>query len=135
MNQKRAIISVSVACVTSALAWAVNGAWFLTLPGGLLMMILLGRIASQTRPGLRVILNVVATSALLYMGGALWTWGNDASKQPATRATRAVFIFWLVLLIPWLVVGPLSGMAFDGGATPEAYAFFWSTITYPVSVG
>jgi hypothetical protein len=25
-------------------------------------------------------------------------------------------------------------MAFDGGATAEVYVFFWSTITYPVSV-
>jgi len=33
-----------------------------------------------------------------------------------------------------MLVGPLSGMAFDGGATAEAYVFFWSTITYPVSV-
>jgi hypothetical protein len=51
------------------------------------------------------------------------------------RATKYVLIFWVVLLIPWLLVAPLSSMAFDGGYTSEAYAFFWSIWTYPVTVG
>ena len=97
-------------------------------------MVLFGRTASAANRPLRLILNVVATSILLYLGAALWTWGNNQQKQPTTPAARALFIFWLILLVPWLVFGPLSAMALDEGATVEAYLFFWSSITYPVSV-
>ena len=128
------MFSVLVACAASAIAWVLNPAWFLTVPGALLTMALFGRVASMTNRPLRIGLNVVATSILLYTGAALWTWGNSNQKQPAPSAMRALFIFWLVLLIPWMLVGPLSAMAFDGGASPEAYVFFWSTISYPVSV-
>jgi hypothetical protein len=128
------MFSVLVGCAASGLAWVLNPAWFLTLPGALLTMVLFGRVASMTNRPLRIGLNIVATSIVLYLGAALWTWGNSNQKQPAPSATRALFIFWLVLLVPWMLFGPLSGMAFDGGATAEAYVFFWSTITYPVSV-
>jgi len=109
-------------------------AWFLTLPGALLTTALFGDVASMTNRPLRIALNVVATSLVLYLGAALWTWGIANRKQPVPAATRALFIFWLVLLVPWMLVGPLSAMAFDGGADAEAYVFFWSAITYPVSV-
>jgi len=128
------MFSVLVACATSALAWTFNSAWFLTLPGGLLTMALFGRVASMTNRPLRLALNTVATSIVLYLGISLWAWGNSNQKQPAPSATRALFIFWLILLVPWMLFGPLSSLAFDGGATAEAYVFFWSTITYPVSV-
>jgi hypothetical protein len=128
------MFSVLIAVTTSALAWMFNLAWFLTLPGGLLTMALFGQAASMMNRPLRIALNVVATSIVLYFGASLWAWGNRNGKQPAPSATRAVFIFWLILLVPWMMFGPLSGMAFDGGATAEAYVFFWSTITYPVSV-
>lgn len=134
LNRYRVVFSVSVGCATSALAWVFNPAWFLTLPGALLTMALFGRVASMTNRPLRVVLNIVATSVTLYLGAGLWTWGNSNKKQAAPAATRAVLIFWLILLVPWMLVGPLSGMAFDGGATAEAYVFFWSAITYPVSV-
>lgn len=96
-------------------------------------MALFGFAAMTNRP-LRIVLNIVPASIMLYLGAALWTWGNSKQKQPASSATRVVFLFWLILLVPWMAVGGLSGMAFDGGATPEAYVFFWSTMTYPVSV-
>ena len=88
----------------------------------------------MTNRPLRIVLNVVVTSLVLYLGAALWTWGINNRNQPAPTATRALLIFWLILLVPWMLAGPLSAMAFDGGATAEAYVFFWSTITYPVSV-
>ena len=50
-------------------------------------------------------------------------------------ATKYIFLFWVVLLIPWLLVAGLSGMAFDGGYTAEAYTFFWSVWAYPITVG
>jgi hypothetical protein len=134
LNRRRAIFSVLVACASSALAWVFNPAWFLTLPGGLLTMALFGRVASMTNRSLRLVLNIFAISMMLYLGAALWTWGNSNQKQPAPAGTRALLIFWFILLLPWTLVGPLSGMAFDGGATAEAYVFFWSTITFPVSV-
>ncbi len=134
LNRRRAAFSVYVASVTSTLALVFDPAWFLTLPGGLLTAALFGSIASMTNRPLRLGLNVVATSILLYSGGALLAWGNGGRGKPVPSATRVVFIVWLILLVPWMLVGPLSAMAFDGGATPEAYVYFWSTITYPASV-
>ena len=53
---------------------------------------------------------------------------------PKEVATRLFFI-WLVLLLPWLFLAPLSLMAFDAGPTFKAYVFVWSIWTYPVPVG
>lgn len=118
----------------SALAWVFNPAWFLTLPGGVLTIALFGQIASMTNRPLRILLNIIATSIMLYLGASLWAWGNINQNRVAPSATRASFIFWLIILVPWMLFAPLSAMAFDGGATVEAYVFFWSAITYPVSV-
>jgi hypothetical protein len=134
LNRRWAVFSVAVGYAVSALAWVFNPAWFLTLPGTLLTLALFGREAAITNRPLRAVLNIFATSILLYLGAALWTWGNGGEKQPAPSGTRALLIFWLILLVPWMVVWPLSGMAFDGGATAQAYVFFWSALTYPVSV-
>jgi hypothetical protein len=134
LNRRRAVFSVLVGCATSAFAWVFNAAWFLTFPGALLTMALFGPEASTTNHPLRVALNIVAISITLYFGVALWTWGDSNETQPAPSATRSLLIFWLVLLVPWMLFAPLSGMAFDGGRTDDAYAFFWSTLTYPVSV-
>jgi pheromone shutdown protein TraB len=41
---------------------------------------------------------------------------------------------WLILLLPWLPMALLSGMAFDGGPTWRAYLFAWAMWTYPLSV-
>jgi len=134
LNRRAAIFSILVACGSSALAWAFNPAWFLTFPGALLTMVIFGRIASMTNRPLRLTLNVIATSIVLYLGAALWARASNIQKQPALPATRELFIVWLILLVPWMLFGPLSAMAFDGGDTAEAYVFFWSSITYPVSV-
>jgi hypothetical protein len=48
--------------------------------------------------------------------------------------TTVFFWLWIALLIPWLPFFLLSGMAFDGGYTAEAYVFFWSVASYPVTV-
>ena len=45
-----------------------------------------------------------------------------------------MLIIWVVLIIPWFLWAGLSGMAFDGGYTAEAYTFVWSVWTYPISV-
>ena len=41
---------------------------------------------------------------------------------------------WVLLLLPWFFFAGLSGMAFDGGYTLEAYVFVISVWTYPISV-
>ena len=48
--------------------------------------------------------------------------------------TTIFFWLWVILLIPWIFFFPLSGMAFDAGYTLEAYVFFWSVASYPVTV-
>ena len=134
LNARLAFISGLIACGVSALAWAFNFAWFLTLPGGILTNVLFGRVSSMTNRPLRLGLNVVGTSILIYLGAALWTWGKTHQQRPAPSGTQALFVFWCILLAPWMLFGPLSAMAFDGGYTAQAYVFFGSSITYPISV-
>jgi hypothetical protein len=45
-----------------------------------------------------------------------------------------LFRFWVFLLLPWLIVAPLSGMAFDAGYKFAVYVFVFAIWTYPVSV-
>jgi hypothetical protein len=46
----------------------------------------------------------------------------------------ALFWLWVILLIPCIPFIPLSAMAFDAGYTVDAYVFFWSVASYPVTV-
>jgi hypothetical protein len=57
----------------------------------------------------------------------------DRNTEDAIAA--GLFLFWLVLLLPWLVLAPLSLMAFDAGPEFLVYVFVWSIWTYPISVG
>jgi hypothetical protein len=43
--------------------------------------------------------------------------------------------FWCLLLLPWLIVAPLSGMAFDAGNNVVIYVFVWCVWTYPLVLG
>jgi hypothetical protein len=47
---------------------------------------------------------------------------------------KALLIIWLILLLPWILVAALAGMAFDGGPTPQAHLFIWSVWSYPLPV-
>ena len=84
---------------------------------------------------MRAVLSAVIWSLLLYFGLALWKWGQTHPTRQSPTAAKYVFVFWAVLLIPWLLLAPLSGMAFDAGYKAEAYAFVWSVWTYPITVG
>jgi hypothetical protein len=57
------------------------------------------------------------------------------NKLTPQKVTTALFFIWLFLLLPWLLLAPLSLMAFDAGPTFKAYVFVWSIWTFPVSVG
>jgi hypothetical protein len=62
---------------------------------------------------------------------------DESEEYWETRKRRTInglLIAWAVLLIPWVPFAMLSGLAFDGGPTPQAYVFFWSVLTYPVAV-
>ncbi len=83
---------------------------------------------------MRVSTNVIVWSLMLYFGSVLVKWGQRTPVRQPQGSARAVFIFWIVLLIPWLLIAPLSAMAFDGGYTAEAYALVWSVWTYPITV-
>jgi hypothetical protein len=56
------------------------------------------------------------------------------SGTTINTTTVVVLGLWLLLLLPWLVIAPLSAMAFDSGASTSAYIFVISAWTYPVSV-
>jgi len=55
-------------------------------------------------------------------------------KHPVPRIYKAIFVFWLLLLMPWIVIAPLSGMMFDAPPTIGVYVGFWTILTYPVAV-
>ena len=60
-------------------------------------------------------------------------------KKPLTAeeintATAILLGCWVVLLVPWFIIGPLSAMAFDSGPSVHAYVFAISALTYPISV-
>jgi len=56
-------------------------------------------------------------------------------KQTLDQVAAALFLLWVVLLLPWIVLGPMSAMAFDAGPKLEVYVFVGSIWTYPISVG
>jgi hypothetical protein len=56
-------------------------------------------------------------------------------KLTPQKVTTGLFFLWLILLLPWLFLAPLSLMAFDAGSTFKAHVFVWSIWTYPVAVG
>jgi hypothetical protein len=50
------------------------------------------------------------------------------------KQAKAIMIFWIVLLVPWLVFAGLVGMALDGGPGTAAYLLIGSVWTYPLVV-
>ena len=46
-----------------------------------------------------------------------------------------LFLLGVFLLLPWLILAPLSGMAFDAGPGFTTYLFVLSVWTYPLAVG
>jgi len=131
----RLILSVLISCLASFLPFAFSKLLFLTLPGALLTLLVFGRQVQLTSLTIRALCNVIVWSIGLYFGTALWKWGQGHPNRPSPRAANVVFVVWIVLLLPWFLLAGLSGMAFEGGATPEAYAFVWSVWTYAVTLG
>lgn len=61
---------------------------------------------------------------------------SDAYWAKRTERYRlGALIVWCALLVPWFPFALLSGMAFDGGPTIQAYLFAASVWTYPITVG
>lgn len=56
-------------------------------------------------------------------------------QQTLDRIAAALFLLWVVLLLPWIVLGPMAGMALDAGPKFWVYVFIGSIWTYPISVG
>jgi hypothetical protein len=56
-------------------------------------------------------------------------------RNRADAVAAALFLVWLVLLLPWLLIAPLSFMAFDGDSQLLAYTYVGLIWTYPLSVG
>lgn len=55
-------------------------------------------------------------------------------KPPIPSIYNVLFVLWLLLLLPWIVIAPLSGMMFDAPPTIGVYVLFWTILTYPVPV-
>jgi hypothetical protein len=48
---------------------------------------------------------------------------------------KRLFIVWLILLLPWIVMAPFVALLFDGPHTLSIYIGAWSIWSYPLSVG
>ena len=48
---------------------------------------------------------------------------------------KRLFIVWLILLLPWIAVAPMSALAFDGPHTLSIYIGVGAIWSYPLSVG
>ena len=46
----------------------------------------------------------------------------------------ALYVFWIILLVPWVPFAPLSLMAFDAGPSFGAYLFVGCVWSYPITV-
>ena len=57
------------------------------------------------------------------------------NKQTLEQIAAALFLLWMILLVPWFLFATLSLMAFDAGPSLAVYIFVASIWTYPVSVG
>jgi hypothetical protein len=51
------------------------------------------------------------------------------------KNTEFLFTVWIVLLLPWLFIAPLLGMAFDAPPIFSIYFGVWSVWSYSVSIG
>lgn len=58
-----------------------------------------------------------------------------SKPTPLNPIVRVMLVVWCVLLVPWLMVVPGAGMAFDAGYTTAAYLVACDILTYPVAVG
>ena len=58
---------------------------------------------------------------------------NINGEEPAVWTT-VVLGFWIILLLPWILLALMSGMAFDAGYTVEAYTTVACILTYPITV-
>ena len=135
-KRKRLVSSVLIASAVSLLPIAHPFFRFLWLPGTSVGWMVFGtRILFTSFTPVRAAVSAFIWSMLLYFGAALWNWGQTHPTRQSPTAAKCVFVFLVVLLIPWLLVAPLSAMAFDAGYTAEAYAFVWSVWTYPITVG
>ncbi len=57
------------------------------------------------------------------------------NKQTLEQIAAALFLLWMILLVPWFLFATVSGMAFDAGPSLAVYIFVASIWTYPASVG
>ena len=56
------------------------------------------------------------------------------SKTARQQVAGGLFLLWLVLLLPWLVLAPMYGMVLDAGPQLALYISIGFVWTYPISV-
>jgi hypothetical protein len=48
---------------------------------------------------------------------------------------KRLFVVWVILLLPWIIIAPVMAMMFDAPPTLSTYIGAWSIWSYPLSVG
>jgi hypothetical protein len=57
-----------------------------------------------------------------------------SEPPPLDPNTKALLVLSSVLLVPWCVIAPFAGMAFDGGADAAAWIVVVDVWTYPLTL-
>ncbi len=136
VKRRQLLFSVLAASAAAVLPLVFPFFTFLWFPRSLILLLVVGQqIISASFSPVRALLSAALWSMILYFGTDVWKWGQAHPTRPSPPASKYIFVFWFALLVPWLLIAGLSGMAFDGGDTAEAYAFFWSVWAYPITVG
>jgi len=105
------------------------------MPGNLVLLLIAGRRRQLFAPGWeRAAANLLVWAVLVYLGWSAGSWGQRPPARKPESAFNLIFWVWVIMLVPWLLFGPMSAIAFDGGYTISAYVFVGSTWTYPISV-
>src|SRR5262245_17028892 len=68
-------------------------------------------------------------------GVAHWKCGQTHPTRQTPAAAKYAFVFWLVLLIPWLLFALCRAWPLRRAPTAGAYTFVWSVWTYPGNRG
>lgn len=94
-------------------------------PGVLLGLIVFGtRIVYPSFIPMIGVASAILWSMLLYFGVALWNWGQADPTRQSQPAAKYVFVFWVALLLPWLLIVPLSGVALTGATLRKLMHLF-----------
>lgn len=101
LKRRQLLVSVLAAGVAAVLPLFFPFFTFLWFPGSLILSLLVGpQIISASFNHVRALVSAGLWSLILYYGTDVWKWGQMHPTRSSPPATKYIFVFWIVLLIP-----------------------------------